>query len=89
MNPYEYLFGFKIEFPVDRLIDITKLLENVFQLQFIREYLRRDIQIASDEANIVAKRYYDKKHRWEKFDVEDQIQLRLGKVYRPKGKPNK
>jgi hypothetical protein len=26
MSPYEYLFGFKIESPVDRLIGITKSL---------------------------------------------------------------
>jgi hypothetical protein len=37
----------------------------------------------------VAKRHYDKKHRWEEFDVGDQVWLRLGKAYRPKGKPNK
>ena len=37
----------------------------------------------------MAKRHYDKKHRWKEFDVGDQIWLRLGKAYRPKDKPNK
>ncbi len=89
MSPYEYLFGFKIEFPVDCLIGINKLFESVFQLRFMREYLRRDIQIVSDEANVVAKRYYDKKYCWEEFNIGDQVQLCLDKVYRLKDKSNK
>src|SRR6266566_5483338 len=89
MSPYEYLFGFKIESPADRLIGTSKLPESALQQRFMREHLRRDAQIASDEANAVAKRHYDKTHRWEEFDVGDQVWLRLGKAYRPKGKPNK
>ncbi len=89
MSPHEYLFGFKIESPADRLIGTSKLPESALQQRFMREHLRRDAQIASDEANAVAKRHYDKTHRWEEFDVGDQVWLRLGKAYRPKGKPNK
>ena len=37
----------------------------------------------------MAKRHYDKTHCWEEFNVGDQVWLRLGKAYRPKGKPNK
>ncbi len=29
MNPYKYLFGYKIKAPVDRLIDILQPPENV------------------------------------------------------------
>ncbi len=37
----------------------------------------------------MAKHYYDKKHRWEEFNIEDQVWLHLSKAYRPKDKPNK
>src|SRR6266699_7325631 len=47
------------------------------------------MQFAMDQANALAKRYYDSKHRWEEFEVGDQVWLRIGTAYRLKGKANK
>ncbi len=63
ISPYEYLFGYKIEAPADRLTDILQPPENMLQRRFIREHLRKDMQAAIDEANVFVKRYYDFKHR--------------------------
>ena len=86
---HEYLFGFKIESPADRLVGNAMISANVLEQRFIREYLRRDVQFASLEANVLAKCYYDTMYCWEEFEVGDQVWLRMDKVYRPKDKPNK
>jgi len=73
MNPYKYLFEYKIEVPADRLTNILQPPENVLQRRFIKKHLRKDMQTAINEANALVKRYYDSKHRWKEFDVGDQV----------------
>ncbi len=89
MSPHEYLFGFKIESPADRLTSVLRAPEDILERRFMREHLRKDAQFAMDQANALAKRYYDSKHRWEEFEVGDQVWLRMGTAYRPKGRANK
>jgi len=89
MSLYKYLFGFKIESPADRLTSVLRVPEDILERRFIKKYLRKDAQFAIDQANIFAKRYYNSKHRWEEFEVDDQIWLRIGTAYRPKGRVNK
>ena len=90
MSLYEYLFGFKIESPADRLIGTSRNLStNALEQRFIKEHLRRDAQIATLEANALVKRRYDAAHRWEEFNERDLVWLHLRSAYRPKGKPNK
>ena len=62
MNPYKYLFGFKLELPTDRLTATLRTPEDILEYRFIREYLRKDTQFAMDQTNIFVKRYYDSKH---------------------------
>ena len=73
MNLYKYLFGFKIEFLIDRLIGNAKILINVLEQRFIYEYFRKNIQLAGLKANTLTKRCYDAIYRWEKFEVDDQV----------------
>src|SRR6266566_6719031 len=89
MSPYKYLFGFKLESPADRLIAALRISEDILERRFIKEYLRKDAQFAMDQANAFVKRYYDSKHRWEEFEIGDQVWLYIGTVYRPKGRANK
>src|SRR6266699_1402024 len=89
MSLHEYLFGFKIESPVDRLTSVLRVPEDILERRFIREYLRKDAQFVMDQANALTKRYYDSKHCWEEFEVGDQVWLRIRTVYRPKGRANK
>src|SRR6266566_3924476 len=89
MSPYKYLFGFKLESPADRLIAALRASEDILEYRFIKEYLRKDTQFAMDQVNAFVKRYYDSKHRWEEFEIGDQVWLRIGTVYRPKGRANK
>src|SRR6266566_4891044 len=89
MSLYEYLFGFKLESSVDRLIAALRVSEDILERRFMREHLRKDVQFAMDQVNAFAKRYYDSKHRWEEFEVGDQVWLRMGTAYRPKGRANK
>ena len=63
MNFYEYLFGFKFESPVDCLIAAFRIPEDILKRRFIREYLRKNVQFAIDQANTFVKRYYDSKYR--------------------------
>ncbi len=42
-----------------------------------------------NQTNMFAKHYYDSKHRWEEFEVGDQIWFYMGTVYRLKGRTNK
>ena len=81
MSPHEYLFGFKIESPADRLILVLRAPEDVLERRFIREHLQKDAQFAINQTNVFAKRYYDFKYRWEEFKVGDQVWLRIGTVY--------
>ncbi len=83
------MFEFKIESPVDRLIENVKISTNVLEQRFIHEHLRRDVQFVNLEANVLTKRRYNVTHHWEEFEVGDQIWFRMDKVYRPKSKPNK
>ena len=86
---YEYLFGFKIPEPTQRLlrgnddkgIDIDKL-------RFLQEHLRQDAQLAMGVAAAVEKRCYNSKHCCIKFNVSNKVFLELGKVYRPEGQQN-
>jgi len=90
MSPHEYLFGFKIASPLDRLSGAqAKIPKDVTTMRYMREHLRKDAQIAMDDANALAKIYYDKHHRWEEFEVGDKVWLSLGRAYRQKGKPNR
>ncbi|SRR6266699_2144988 len=89
MSPYEYLFDFKLELPTDRLTAALRVLEDILERRFIKEHLRKNIQFAIDQANTFVKRYYDSKYRWEEFEVDDQVWLHIGTVYRPKGRANK
>ncbi len=43
MSFYEYLFGFKFESLVNRLITAFRILEDILERKFIREYLRKDV----------------------------------------------
>ncbi len=88
MNPYEYLFGYKIETFIDRLIDF-QVLESYLERRFIREYLWKDVHFVIDEINVLVKIRYDFKYCWEEFQVSDWIWLNLSIVYRPKDKFNK
>ena len=89
ISPHEYLFGFKIPGPTQRLlrsnndkgVDIDKL-------QFLQEHLRQDAQLAIGVAAAVEKRHYNSKHRRVKFDVGNKVFLELGKAYRPEGQQN-
>jgi len=72
MSPYKYLFGFKIEVFADRL-KMFQVPENFLERRFIREYLRKEIYIAMNEMNVLIKHYYDSKHRWEEFKIDDEI----------------
>ncbi len=63
MSPYKYLFGFKLESPVDRLTAALRTPEDILKRKFIRKHLRKDTQFAINQTNALAKRYYDSKHR--------------------------
>ncbi len=89
INPYKYLFGFKLESLTDCLTAMLQTPEDILERKFIKKHLRKDIQFAMDQTNALAKRYYDSKHRWEEFEVGDQVWLYMGTVYRPKGRANK
>ncbi len=62
MNPYEYLFGFKFESPVDRLTAVLRTPEDILERRFIKKHLRKDAQFAINQINAFAKRYYNSKH---------------------------
>lgn len=80
-SPHEYLFGFKIHRPADRLAHTPT--KQVAELRYMRQELRRDAQLAMDIAAAHAKRLYDAKHRHEEFEVGDKVWLKLGKAYLP------
>jgi len=71
MSLYKYLFNFKFELSVDRLITVFRILEDILERRFMREHLRKDAQFAMDQANTFVKRYYNSKHHWEEFEVGD------------------
>ncbi len=73
MNLYKYLFDFKLESSTDHLTAAFQTLEDILERKFIKEHLQKNSQFAIDQANAFAKRYYDSKHRWKKFEVGDQI----------------
>jgi len=54
MSPHEYLFGFKIAGPLDRLSN--KPSKDIAEIRYMREALRRDAQLAMDIAAATAKR---------------------------------
>jgi len=89
MNLYEYLFGFKIESPVDRLIRNAKIPTNILEQCFIYKHFRKDVQLVDLEANTLAKYRYDAMYCWKEFEVDDQIWFQISKVYCPKDKSNK
>src|SRR6266699_3810876 len=43
MSPYEYLFGFKLESPIDRLTTAFRTPEDILERKFIKEYLQKDV----------------------------------------------
>jgi len=63
--------------------------EDILEHRFIKEHLRKDVQFAINQTNMFAKCYYNSKHRWEEFEIGDEVWLRIGTAYRPKGKTNK
>ncbi len=86
-SPHEFLFGFKIPGPVDR---ITRgIPADVAKIRYMREHLRRDAQLAMDIAAAIAKRQYDAAHRQVEFAEGDKVWLTLGKAYKPKGSQNR
>ncbi|KAL8366740.1 hypothetical protein RB595_010549 [Gaeumannomyces hyphopodioides] len=86
-SPHEYLFGFKMQGPLDRLTGNTP--KSLRDMRYMREHLRRDAQLASDIAAAQSKRIYDAKHRQVEFEVGDKVWLELGKAYKLKGRQNK
>ncbi|KAN0080859.1 retrovirus-related Pol poly protein from transposon gypsy, partial [Elaphomyces granulatus] len=58
-SPHEYLFGFKIAGPLDRL---TGVFKEATEIRFMREAIRQDAQLAIDISNAAAKRRYDGQH---------------------------
>jgi hypothetical protein len=83
-SPHEYLFGFKIAGPLDRL---TGVFKEATEIRFMREAIRQDAQLAIDISNAAAKRRYDGQHRQVKFNEGDQVWLTLGR-YKLKGNQN-
>ena len=71
INPYKYLFKFKIESPIDRLVGNIIIPANVLKQHFIYKYLQKDVQLVDLKANILAKRRYDTMYRWKEFEVGD------------------
>lgn len=80
-SPHEYLFGFKIQGPVDRLTNL--LPQRQAEIRFLRQHLRRDAQLRMDVVAAEAKRIYDQKHRQVRFEVGDKVWLKTGKAYKP------
>ncbi len=73
MNLYKYLFGFKFESPTNRLTTVLRTPKDILEYRFIKEHLRKNAQFAINQANTFVKHYYNSKHCWEKFEVNDQI----------------
>lgn len=91
-SPHEYLFGFKIAGPLDRLTTTTTTSmppKEVVEMRFMREALRQDAHFAMDVAAAAAKRLYDAKHRQVQFDKGDKVWLTLGKAYKLPGNPSR
>ncbi len=63
MNPYKYLFNFKLESPIDCLTVALRTPKDILKRRFIKEHLQKDAQFAINQINVFAKRYYDSKHR--------------------------
>ncbi len=63
MNPYKYLFDFKLESPTNRLTAALRTPEDILKRRFIRKHLQKDAQFVMDQTNAFVKRYYDFKHR--------------------------
>lgn len=78
---HEYLFGLKIQAPADRLV--KNIPENVAEIRFMREHLRRDAQLTMDIVAAEKKRLYDAKHRQLEFKVGAKVWLKYGKAYKP------
>jgi len=87
-TPHEYLFGFKLPGPLNRLTD-SSIPKNVAELRFLRESIRREAQLAMDTAAAVAKRHYDINHRQIEFNVGDEVWLSLSKYKMPGTVKNK
>lgn len=81
-SPYEFLFGFKIPGPVDRLTSSDLPLQTA-DIRFMREHLRRDAQLAMDIVASDNKTRYDAQHRQIEFDVGSKVWLKMGKAYKP------
>jgi hypothetical protein len=84
---YEYLFGFKIARPLDRLTSAN--ITSLDNIRFLREHLYKDAQLALDFAAIQAKRYYDRKHCQIEFKKGQEVFLKLYHGYTLPGKPNR
>jgi hypothetical protein len=89
-SPHEYLFGFKIGGPLDRLSNNTKAIpKDVVEMRYLREALRRDAQLAMDIAAATAKRHYNQRHRQVEFEQGDKVWLALGKYKLPGARSKK
>jgi hypothetical protein len=86
-SAHEYLFGFKIAGPLDRLTSANTT--DLDDICFMREHLRKDAQLALDFAAARAKRRYDNKHRPIEFKKDDEVFLKLHHGYTLPGKPNR
>lgn len=80
-SPHEFLFGFKLTAPVDRLTQT--LPQKQTEIRFMRQHLRRDAQLTMDVVASENKRLYDQKHRRLDFDVGQKVWLKTGKAYQP------
>ena len=79
-SPHEFLFGFKIPGPRDR---ITNTSTSIQDIRFFRDAIREEAQLAMDIAAAEAKRRYDTQHRQVEFEEGDQVWLTLGKYKLP------
>lgn len=80
-SPHEYLYGFKIQAPADRLKDVVP--KQAADIRFMRQHLRRDAQLTMNGVSAESKQIYDAKHRPLEFNIGNQVWLKYGKAYKP------
>lgn len=82
-SAHEFIYGFSLRGPLESF----QPDDDVPDLVFMREAVRKDAQLAMDFAAAKAKRWYDAKHRPIQLKAGDRVYLRLHDGYYLPGRP--
>jgi hypothetical protein len=83
-SAHEFIYGISLQGPLEGLQPGD---DDVSDLPFLREAVRKEAHLAMDFAAAKAKRWYDAKHRPIQLRAGDKVYLRLHDGYHLPGKP--